>query len=263
MARLRSGPPLADVDLSLLPLQGVLFGAILKGKLNAQKTINIEWCTLEGCERPASSLGLCQYHYNKKRLAENPNKAYSGLRGHPFYIIWWQRKQGGELCERWLDFENFVWDISPKPEGEFYLVKLRNEPFGPTNFKWHEHLRRKKDESAKDWNARQRANRIAANPRMESDRNIKRRFGITREQYDEKLKSQNGGCAICGQKETALNGVTGTIKLLAVDHCHTTNKVRALLCGRCNTTLGKVDDNIELLQSMIDYLTKHKELQNG
>jgi len=94
---------------------------------------------------------------------------------------------------------------------------------------------------------------------MESDRNIKRRFGLTRDQYNEKLKNQNYVCAICDQPETAVDGRTGTIKSLAVDHCHKYKGIRKLLCGRCNTTLGKVDDSTELLQSMINYLKKHGE----
>lgn len=219
----------------------------------------IEWCTIEGCERPAKSLSLCHYHYNKKRLEENPNRAKAGLRGHPFYHLWFERKTNSILCEAWLDFEIFIKDIGEKPEGEFFLVRIRNEPFGPTNFKWEEHLRRKKDESAKDWNARKRTSRIKNNPGLESDRNIKRVFGLTRENYNEKLKNQNFVCAICEQPEKSLNSNTGTLKLLAVDHCHKTNNIRGLLCWRCNGTLGKIEDNIELLQSMIDYLTKHKE----
>jgi len=94
---------------------------------------------------------------------------------------------------------------------------------------------------------------------MESDRNIKRRFGLTREQFNDKLKSQNYVCAICEQPETSVDARTGTLKSLAVDHCHKHDGVRELLCWRCNGTLGKVDDDIELLQKMINYLNKHKE----
>lgn len=39
-----------------------------------------------------------------------------------------------------------------------------------------------------------------------------------------------------------------------VDHCHTTGKVRGLLCNNCNTALGLVDDKIEVLKRMIKYL---------
>src|SRR6266566_1583231 len=110
-------------------------------------------CSIENCERPHRSLGLCRYHYNKKRLEENPSKARVGVIGNPFYHLWRERKQCGILCKRWLEFENFLWDIlvkGGKPEGEFFLTRMNgNEPFGPDNFKWVEHLRRKLNESNK------------------------------------------------------------------------------------------------------------------
>jgi len=62
------------------------------------------------------------------------------------------------------------------------------------------------------------------------------------------LKSQNGNCAICGIDQPS-NG-----RRLAVDHDHETGKVRALLCGNCNTGMGSFMDNPKLLQKAINYL---------
>lgn len=73
-----------------------------------------------------------------------------------------------------------------------------------------------------------------------------RDFGITLEDYNTQLEAQKHKCAICGSKDEN--------KELAVDHCHATGKVRGLLCWRCNGTLGKFEDNVELLQSAINYL---------
>ncbi len=64
------------------------------------------------------------------------------------------------------------------------------------------------------------------------------------------LSRQDGVCAICGDPPGA--------RALAVDHDHTTNQVRALLCTRCNTALGSARDDAEILSRMIDYLKKHK-----
>ena len=80
--------------------------------------------------------------------------------------------------------------------------------------------------------------------------NLKRMFGMSLEEYDEKLKAQNGVCAICG-------GLCKSGKRLAVDHNHTTGKIRDLLCGNCNGGLGKFLDNPELLELAADYLRKH------
>lgn len=223
-----------------------------------------EFCKIGGCWELVKRKGWCGKHYQKfYKFASDyqaRDKAFDGeKRSHPLYTIWWQRKQDNYLCEVWLDFNIFIKDVSPKPEGNFFLVRLRNELFGPNNFKWQEHLKRKDGETNKDWWARKRLARLSANPSMESDRNLKRTFNLTREQYNQKLKDQKFVCAICDEPETAVTPNTGTIKGLAVDHCHTSKKIRDLLCGRCNTTIGKVNESIELLEKMKQYLLKHKD----
>lgn len=216
-------------------------------------------CSL--CERQAEAKGLCGYHYRKQRLIDDPSKIKSGIIGSPFYNIWFSRKQSNELCEAWLDFKKFEIDIQPKPEGNYLLLKIKgDEPYGPNNFRWQEHLKRKEGESKKDWWARKREARLKANPAMDDDRNLKKNFGLTREQYNEKAKFQNFVCAICKEPENGFSARTGNLKRLAVDHCHQSVKlkIRGLLCWRCNGTLGKVNDSVELLQKMVDYLNKHR-----
>lgn len=193
-------------------------------------------------------------------MEENPSKKFAGVRGHHLYHLWFERKQNKILCYRWLDFNNFIWDIGQKPEGEFFLVRLDgNKPFGPDNFKWVEHLRRKPNETTYEWNARKLEARKQANPNLDSDRNIRRKYGLTREQYDEKLKQQNYVCAICKEPETSFDARTNTLRRLAVDHCHKTLKNRGLLCWRCNGTLGKIGENLELLKNIESYIIKYKE----
>lgn len=87
-----------------------------------------------------------------------------------------------------------------------------------------------------------------------SDRERKRRFGITPERYSEMFQSQNAVCAICQQPETATR--LGKVKALSVDHCHKTGAIRGLLCSDCNTGIGKLKDDPSVLQSAIRYLTK-------
>jgi hypothetical protein len=92
------------------------------------------------------------------------------------------------------------------------------------------------------------------------DRNVKlkKKFGITLEEYNQILESQNGVCAICGKEETDTDWRSDKVKQLAVDHNHETGKVRALLCGKCNKAIGLLKDNIQLFQATIDYLNKYK-----
>lgn len=61
-------------------------------------------------------------------------------------------------------------------------------------------------------------------------------------QYSRMLASQNGVCAICGKKETKVDRQNGVLSRLCVDHCHRTGNVRGLLCFRCNTNLGVVEN---------------------
>ena len=72
-----------------------------------------------------------------------------------------------------------------------------------------------------------------------------RRYGITQEDFNKMLVDQNNSCAIC-KKEIGWEA--------AVDHCHTTNKIRGLLCRKCNLGLGAFKDNIETIRKAIAYV---------
>lgn len=72
------------------------------------------------------------------------------------------------------------------------------------------------------------------------------RYKISQSQFDDLLLSQNGKCGIC-KIDLAL------IKA-CIDHCHTTGKVRGILCIPCNSGIGMFRDKIETLKSAIEYL---------
>ena len=84
----------------------------------------------------------------------------------------------------------------------------------------------------------------------------KARFGITSEQYTEMLISQGGVCAICEQEETAQHNTSNRVQKLAVDHCHSTGKIRGLLCQDCNRGISKFHDDTKRLGNAIKYLTR-------
>lgn len=92
---------------------------------------------------------------------------------------------------------------------------------------------------------------------------LKNKYNLTVFQYKNLFKSQGGTCACCKSKLdiTAVQVVrsgrrSGTEPV--VDHCHTTGKVRGILCFSCNITLGHAKDNIKILESMIEYLQQNK-----
>lgn len=74
-------------------------------------------------------------------------------------------------------------------------------------------------------------------------------FGMSPEDYEKLIEEQNNQCKICGK-----NGKDCRYKVLVVDHCHATGKIRGLLCDRCNIGLGKFKDNLALLDSAAKYL---------
>lgn len=73
----------------------------------------------------------------------------------------------------------------------------------------------------------------------------KAKYGLSLEEYQELYDKQKGRCASCGKK-----------RKLVVDHCHTSGKVRALLCGGCNTALGMLEENPELLERLASYIRR-------
>jgi hypothetical protein len=80
------------------------------------------------------------------------------------------------------------------------------------------------------------------------------RYGINEFQYNVLLESQDGKCAICGNEESRV--CQGIVTPLCIDHNHKTHIIRGLLCHRCNSVLGFVGDDINLLRSLIRYLEK-------
>lgn len=71
-------------------------------------------------------------------------------------------------------------------------------------------------------------------------------YGLSLEQHDKMLRDQEGVCAICHQESRR--------GMLEIDHCHSSELVRGLLCGSCNRGLGLFHDDPKLLVSAAEYL---------
>jgi hypothetical protein len=74
----------------------------------------------------------------------------------------------------------------------------------------------------------------------------RRTYGITEEQYDAMILSQDNVCAICNKPSH---------KTLHIDHDHVTGRVRGLLCSGCNTGIGFFKEDIATLDRAIQYLS--------
>lgn len=86
--------------------------------------------------------------------------------------------------------------------------------------------------------------------RLKREREMLRKYGITREGYDRLLEEQDGVCAICRGPRR------GPGATFHVDHCHSSNRVRGLLCGPCNTAIGLLGDDPERLERAAAYLRR-------
>lgn len=115
--------------------------------------------------------------------------------------------------------------------------------------------RQEHPEVRKNWKER--------NPDKVLSHNLKAKYGITYEQFKSMLKKQKGLCAICKKKEIAIDGRTGKIRALSVDHDHKTRKVRKLLCRLCNIGIGVFRESPKLLQAAFAYLKTFKGAGNG
>ena len=88
------------------------------------------------------------------------------------------------------------------------------------------------------------------------------RYRLTEEEYDTLFADQSGVCAICKMAQSYG-------RALAVDHDHACcpgksscgSCIRGLLCNNCNTVLGHLRDDVDLMRKAVDYLTSYRSQQ--
>ena len=76
---------------------------------------------------------------------------------------------------------------------------------------------------------------------------MRRRYGIKRDEFLTLYHEQQGKCAICGVFSQDL----------VIDHNHSTNKIRGLLCSACNTCIGLARESPLILEKAIQYIEYH------
>ncbi len=149
-----------------------------------------------------------------------------------------------------------------KPPDDFYAEKGGRNGRRPeckvcTNARRKEWYRANKEREIARVTAWQKANpdRVKAWRLKNRDRlnkqlreiHLRKKFGLTPEQYDEMLERQGGGCAICESPPTP--GIS-----LHVDHDHGTGEIRGLLCVRCNNGIGLFRESPDLLDRAVKYI---------
>ena len=90
---------------------------------------------------------------------------------------------------------------------------------------------------------------------------LSRYDGLTPTAFAAMLAGQGGVCAVCQGAETALRH--GKVREFCVNHDHSDNKVRGILCSDCNRGLGLFADNPSRLRAAADYLDRHATKQKA
>jgi hypothetical protein len=83
-------------------------------------------------------------------------------------------------------------------------------------------------------------------------RNLLKKYNLAEDEYNQMTIKQNNLCFLCNKPQS--EGRRGG---LCVDHNHFTNKIRKLLCNKCNIALGLFNEDIPLMERAIQYLKDH------
>jgi hypothetical protein len=131
--------------------------------------------------------------------------------------------------------------------GQHYRGKVCRECHQRKGLAW----RKANPDRVRLYNAAAKAKNPEYHRRNVLENYYRRKFGITIAGRDAMLAAQGGVCAICGTDAPRGKG-------WCVDHCHTTNRIRAILCQPCNLVLGHATESVDILRSAIKYLEQHK-----
>jgi len=178
-------------------------------------------------DRKLFARGLCQSCYLRLRRKERPAEAARKARGLKLCRGCGEEKALSEFhVDRGRPMSRCK--VCRIAEVRAYQLSRRDDP------SFVEDQRRRSRESARRHGRRH---------------HLKQAHGLTLEDYDDLLAKQGGVCAICGEYRG---------RRLAVDHDHTTGRVRGLLCDPCNQGIGFLDDDVSRLRAAIRYLTRKR-----
>jgi hypothetical protein len=124
-----------------------------------------------------------------------------------------------------------------KPLTDFNIDKRTNKP--------RSYCKQCNNQINKTWRLNNLQKAKDQNKKHQLSFKLKNLYNITESHLSLLYKKADNKCMICQKK-----------KKLYIDHDHQTNKVRGLLCSKCNLGLGHFNDDIETLISAIYYLSE-------
>lgn len=182
-------------------------------------------CTEPGCDKQARTRGLCGMHYARTtRAAEDrPRCSIEGC-------------GRAAVCRTYCHVHYQRWMKTGDP-GEAALRKVNYEPTDLCQVPGC-------------------GKRPQSKGYCNTHRTRLRRFGLTPGELERLLQRQRGRCGICRRKKPG----TGSGEW-CIDHDHVTGQVRGLLCGRCNSGIGMLQDDPEILTAAARYVTRHRQME--
>lgn len=190
-------------------------------------------CTIEDCDKGASSRhGLCAMHYQRKLVHGTTDDP--GPRRKMALICSVERcdreTRARHLCvthyARWKKFGT----VDPPPPSATMYCKGCAKHVPRVDY---------------DQN---NGRCIPCARDLTRDKKLFRAYRVFKKDVDAQLELQGHRCAICGIHQDDVK------RKFAVDHCHQTGRMRAMLCGECNFGLGKFKDDPHILTIAIAYL---------
>ena len=120
----------------------------------------------------------------------------------------------------------------------------------PIRNKQNKNWRNKNKEYCNNYGKEYRKKNAAIIKKKKREYVLKKTYGLSLKDYDDMYKEQKGRCFICKKHQNELN------RLLNIDHCHKTNKIRKLLCHMCNLAVGFYENyDIKIIE---EYVNNHK-----
>jgi hypothetical protein len=180
-------------------------------------------CRADGCDKPIHERGFCTKHYYRLKAYGDPFGKRTGPHPNRGRLAW-NKGTGG--CKKGHDPSRYV-----NRFGKMTCLDCRDI---------HDAAYRLKHRD-----------KILPYSQLF-------RHGLSRHEYDAMIASQDNKCAICRtefrhdrptRKESRKEARTPYI-----DHSHSSNRIRGLLCHRCNTGLGMFLDSPSALKAAIEYL---------
>lgn len=196
-------------------------------------------CTIDGCDGVSHAKGFCGRHYQRYQKHRDPS-VLIGFGRNPRPVIDGKLRCG--RCHEWKPIALFYGDESTTTKKHSWCRSCATIAARIYRNKNREAVRAREKQRVPVYRERRR--------QLE----VKRKYGLTAEEFRDLVARHDGRCAGCGVSFDLLPWGKG--KGWCVDHDHKTGHVRGVLCHGCNKTIGLLHDDSNRLRALANYLDR-------